>query len=1065
MITQLGTQSWTSEVLTGNGEFLETSPGTFYVVSNSLSNGTFQIFKSTDHGNTFTATVTYTFPTVGDIAFDPAISYDGTLVHIIGAVTNATNSTLTDLVVFTLTPGSTDTLSAPSIVITGTRIHSGYDIVSQSDGTSVIVTAVTNPTVPTLTNDYTLVGIVLASNNTVSSITPLLAPAWAASTMYVVGNRVSYGGVGYVCIKANTSGSSFVTDKAAGDWAVESIRTGETYGAVSLTTDGTTVEAYYTAHLKVLTFGSALQQIRVRTFHSGVWSAETVVYYYASNFIDTKLTVLPLTDPTYDRVMSHLYYTQVGNQLSSTLLVGTRAYGTWHFITYTGSTTQTYMEPTLIYDSGDNIHLNYLWGNVNAGAGGLLVSNLLDPTTLKYTFQPGHYDQLLLTWLRGTKSVVDTASAWAVIGEQTPATPTIPPSYTPLFVSFYNSPPVVSLVIDAGNHTTITPPIETVKRGAVTILDATGTFDPDYDPMRFIWSSDDGTGLVQLIPVAGNPALLNVVIPNQIGPSSFTVHITVSVVDLAQDGLTPLHSPVTATATLTVATTAPPVVTWDPALFTYNSMTSQWDIPLPRNSTVALVPTIVGSYGATASFATNVMTLQTVPSEGEIAIGQTLQGAGGAPNALSGLTITGLLSGVLNEVGSTYSLSGTVGTIATEDISTGSYYPLTYSWAQISGTPIPILNSTSLSYLWILLSGTYVLGSTVVFQVTVSDGINTPVVSTVAVAISAINTTALDRNFISRAVYSTPALSSITTRNNPTDQSAWGTIEVGLVTSDFVQMKISRNSATGARRQTYIGDYSIAIIGEEGSGDIYYRKVFLLGNDRGKIVDAVLLEDDDLMVLTDDHQLLRYTDLGLYNISDYYQNSIDLSSYFSANTEVMWFSATPSFNGSRVFAFATSAGAFLIQVAETGLVLGDVLLLSTSSFNLYGGDYIVFIRFQQVESLRQGTILVGSLAPKTQTSALQYFETVFDLSLRSIVNVWDRTSRINQSVVTGEFLSNFESNYTGVLQAPILTLTQNTNTAVTLTWTQVRPDLVETYQVFGSSTPGVSVAPLSDATS
>jgi len=223
MITLLGTQSWTSEVLTGNGEFLETSPGTFYVVSNSLSNGTFQIFKSTDYGNTFTATITYTFPTAGDIAFDPAISYDGTLVHIIGAVTNATNSTLTDLVAFTLTPGSTDTLSAPSTVITGTRIHSGYDIVSQSDGTSVIVTAVTNPTNPTLTNDYTLVGIVLASNNTVSSVTRLLAPAWAASTMYVVGNRASYGGVGYVCIKANTSSSSFTADKAAGDWAVETI--------------------------------------------------------------------------------------------------------------------------------------------------------------------------------------------------------------------------------------------------------------------------------------------------------------------------------------------------------------------------------------------------------------------------------------------------------------------------------------------------------------------------------------------------------------------------------------------------------------------------------------------------------------------------------------------------------------------------------------------------------------------------------------------------------------------------------------------------------------------------
>jgi hypothetical protein len=290
-------------------------------------------------------------------------------------------------------------------------------------------------------------------------------------------------------------------------------------------------------------------------------------------------------------------------------------------------------------------------------------------------------------------------------------------------------------------------------------------------------------------------------------------------------------------------------------------------------------------------------------------------------------------------------------------------------------------------------------------------------------------------------------------------------MEVGIVTSNFAQMKVSRNSATGSRRQTYISEYSVAIIGEEGGGDYYYRKVFLLGNDRGKIVDALLLEDDDLLVLTDGNQLLRYSDFGLYNTSDFYQDSIDLSSYFTNTTTVQWFIATPAFGGSRVAAFATSDGALLIQIAEETFALGDVLLLSTSSFNLYGGNDVVFIRFQQVESLRQGTVLVGSLSPKTATSALEYFETVFDLSLRSIVNVWDRTSRINQNVITGEFLSNFESNYTGVLQAPMLTLTQNTDTSVTLSWTQVRPDLVETYQIFSSSTPGVSVAPLSDATS
>ena len=72
------------------------------------------------------------------------------------------------------------------------------------------------------------------------------------------------------------------------------------------------------------------------------------------------------------------------------------------------------------------------------------------------------------------------------------------------------------------------------------------------------------------------------------------------------------------------------------------------------------------SYGATASFATNIMTLVTVPTAGAITIGSIVSAAGVA----TGTTITGLLSGTINAVGSTYSLSTSPGTIGTESIMT-----------------------------------------------------------------------------------------------------------------------------------------------------------------------------------------------------------------------------------------------------------------------------------------------------------------------------------------------------------------------------------------------------------
>ena len=75
-----------------------------------------------------------------------------------------------------------------------------------------------------------------------------------------------------------------------------------------------------------------------------------------------------------------------------------------------------------------------------------------------------------------------------------------------------------------------------------------------------------------------------------------------------------------------------------------------------------------GSSGGLMSFATNVATLNTVPTLGSIAIGQVIQGAGAA----AGAVIIALASGTLNVAASTYTLSTTPGTITNEAVVTSN---------------------------------------------------------------------------------------------------------------------------------------------------------------------------------------------------------------------------------------------------------------------------------------------------------------------------------------------------------------------------------------------------------
>ena len=124
--------------------------------------------------------------------------------------------------------------------------------------------------------------------------------------------------------------------------------------------------------------------------------------------------------------------------------------------------------------------------------------------------------------------------------------------------------------------------------------------------------------------------------------------------------------------------------------------------------------TTLGSTGGQMSFATNIATLTTIPTAGSIAIGQTIQTAGAA----NGAVITGLLTGTLNLLNSTYSLSITPGTIAAQAITTTNITFATggsasFATNQMTLTVAPTLGSMAIGMYIIstgVAQGTYITG-------------------------------------------------------------------------------------------------------------------------------------------------------------------------------------------------------------------------------------------------------------------------------------------------------------------------------------------------------------------
>lgn len=162
MITVLDNQSWSKELVTGNGEFIQDPSGVVWVVSNVRADNSFAIFKSEPvppqpgPGAAFGLPVaTYTFPFHGspplpNSDFDPVIAYDAVsgpnpLIHIIGTRDNATNPAKSDLVKFTYDTVTT-VLTGPVVLTSASTIRNGYDIIVLANGHRVVAVSVIDAT-------------------------------------------------------------------------------------------------------------------------------------------------------------------------------------------------------------------------------------------------------------------------------------------------------------------------------------------------------------------------------------------------------------------------------------------------------------------------------------------------------------------------------------------------------------------------------------------------------------------------------------------------------------------------------------------------------------------------------------------------------------------------------------------------------------------------------------------------------------------------------------------------------------------------------------------------------
>lgn len=1119
MITKLDTLSWSNDLLSGNAEFVETT-NAIYVVSqlrtDSQGNQTFVVLKSNPSppdpgpGYSFTDMVTYTFTTPTK-SFDPVACISGTNLHILGAVDNGSGGVNLLKFTYDITQEGTANplLSAPTTVISGTYIRNAYDICALSTGHTFVSVAVTNTT--TFPNQHVLLGIELDTTNATVSTQQL---------------------------------------------DVSTMRGGNTFNAVSLATpDGVVIETYYESFPKSITYADITYSVRrITRDSSGTWGSSIELTNFVGRMADDRLTVI--TDGE-KRFVSQVFYQQLIHQdaLIGNVLLGYYDGTKWFTPTQTnkwpiipgslagGSFVQAtlsvpqngtpYMayiaepaytlrgawEGNLQYAAGDRVTYYSNWvldaaGNKVhfTGKVGDFIANLPVPSTLNIppnidtvswspaptswpmrvasintsdpdlaiTDIPGFYNQLQFTWLRGSKSIVDNKTKWSLIGEKVNSDATVATSY----VSAFNVPPSASL--------TSTPIGANTYRGVTRYFDASGTLEADGGSVTYAWSNDSVDALnSNLVEFSSAGSSATLFVPYEIGGAAAPFSVAVVAYDVNNP---PMN--VTGVAVLNntiIATTDAPVN------LSVNENVLLYGLNFPGINVRPLTVTSVSQnqFSGTITGFTSPNT-PTIPQTGyavappQYAVYDVVVPQNAAPTIAPMADISAARN-------STVTIAPTFTGLGDVDDN------ITYTWQQTSGTPVSITGASTAT-LSVNTQGVNTGGETLVFQITVSDGVNPSVSASVNVIVPAYSYLGMDTQRIQRSMWS----GSISQRNS---SQTWGTLTPSTLYSNVI--KVKRNSGSdGYDREIWISPYSVTVFNPLSPSMLVLRK--LLSPDNTTILDAVQTELDYTLVLDAKQRLSRYKGQVVIT-TDSPDIVLDLTSLTTQTFKTVY--ATVQHDNSRIIAVCGDSGGLLLQVKDSDLtVLGSMELTEEDGF-LYGADNIQWIRTSNVETLKTGRVLVGSISTLTSNitqisitnnlltvtganafsanqavtfrgmgaagsflegitvsllsatgsafsasfshadlaatittgtavSPSKSYETLIDLSRKRVVGTWDATNLRNQYVTTGEILFEPTSSYSGVPSAPTLnTVVEQPGGQYLISWTQTRPDLVSSYLV------------------
>jgi hypothetical protein len=1003
VITVLDNTTWAQADLDGNSAFIEViGPGSppqesLFVVSNNRADNSFIILESSLGagsppvellGSSFTVVAEYVFPYAAGTPpfpnqeFAPCVAYDpiAGVIHIVGLRNNLTNPRFFDFIKFQYNV-ATGVLTGPTVLATTSLIRSGYDIIVLGNSDTVIGVILTDATTigsPPEMPGQSLVIFELDPNDNLVSVTQLLnSPDNSSSTASLI-----------------------------------------TYNSLSLASpDGVNVELYWEQHPRLITFKDQLFQIFFALRSGGVWNLPgNPIESFVGRYSDDRLTVLQ--DTQGGRYLAQIFYTQtnIPEGITGNLLLGyLQGGGSWIFQIVKGSLNGSIVEATLSLDQAGNVFVAYLIEDLLTGQVGgptypmqLASVNLAN---LAVTNLPGWYNNHNFTWLRGTKSIVDDLSMWAVVAEeQVGGSPTID---TPSYLSGIHTPPVAVL----------SPASVVVERGTPQFFDASASYDTTEDPITYNWSETSPDLVDVTLAPNGDTAILNVARAIGGGQRIFdvTVEETTSYYPTPENGsiasslVTVPFDPPSYVEFLGLAFLgSPPIPTIYAARNTSVTITPTY-FPEPPNADALMSYTwtqTMGDMVEPLSFSTPTFTF---PTNGLSVNGETLM-----------FTVQ-----VNDGVTTTWS-SATNYSIGDSAIYNNAVYT-----AQEANTNVLPPNSPTV---WSFI------------------GFNLATVQVIVASYEEQNPSYIPNTLrLARAIWQTggspPSNATISQRNSLVP--SYSSLSVSGVWSNLQNIK-RISVISGQNRELIISPASALVYGGVAPNVVLLTRCLTpLGT---PILDAFHTEQDYTLVLTLDgnpatYKIYRY--MTAYHVdTDNPDAFIDLSTIvpeMAFNT----ITATIVYNNVRVIALSGLNGCLLLQVNSQTLTPEGFTVFSVESKRLYGADNVQWVRMANVESVNSGLILIGSIQIVGNPPVSSTYETFYDLPSGTILGVWDKTKLVNQIVNTGEILFEAISTYGGFPATPTMGVPTLIDGVVTLSWSEVNPSSIDGYEIFYSS-DGVS---------